>query len=80
MKCTNVGLLTAAVVLFSLTAVAQHAGVGNNMASHGSASVGHGTGHSSGSTHETTINQELSKNTALAGKIQKLTGMPTSGG
>jgi len=80
MKYAKACLLTLAVVVFSLTAVAQHGhesggsmgpGVGHGSADHGSMSS-----NGSGSTHGMTTNQILTKNTALAGKIQKLTGMP----
>jgi len=42
------------------------------------AAASHGSMNSanSGSTHRMTIDQQLSKNTQLSGKIQKLTGMP----
>jgi hypothetical protein len=82
MKYAKTWLLTLAVVAFSMTAFAQHGhepggsmgpGVG-----HGSAGADHGSMNSStsGSTHGMNTDQILTKNTALAGKIQTLTGMP----
>ena len=80
MKYAQAWLLTLAVVVFSLTAFAQHGhGSGGSMGpgvGHGSADHGSTNSNSSGSTHGMTTNQILSKNTALAGKIQKLTGTP----
>ena len=82
MKCARTGLLTLAVVVFSLSAWAQHGGGGGNMGAsmgHGASSAVHGnmSSSNSGSSHGMTMNQVLSKNTALAGKIQTLTGMPS---
>src|SRR5260370_19092718 len=78
MKYAQAWLLTLAVVVFSLTAFAQHGhGSGGSMGpgvGHGSADHGSMNGSSSASTHGMTVNQILSKNTALAGKIQTLTG------
>src|SRR6266481_4730506 len=81
MKYAKTVLLTLAVVVFSLTAFAQHGhGAGGSMGpgvGHGSVAANHGSMNSSSrSTHGMTTNQILTKNTALAGKIQKLTGMP----
>lgn len=81
MKYAKACLLTLAVVVFSLTAFAQHGqGPGGSMGpgvGHGADGAGHGSmsSSSSASTHGMTVNQMLSKNTALAGKIQTLTGM-----
>jgi len=79
MKYAQAWLLTLAVVVFSLTAFAQHGhGSGGSMGpgvGHGSADHGSTNSNSSGSTHGMTTKQILSKNTALAGKIQTLTGM-----
>src|ERR1039458_311926 len=81
MKYAKTCLLTLAVVVFSMTALAQHGhGTGGSMGpgvGHGADGAGHGSmsSSSSGSTHGMTVNQILSKNTALAGKIQTLTGM-----
>jgi hypothetical protein len=81
MKYAKACLLTLAVVVFSLTAFAQHGhGPGGSMGpgvGHGADGAGHGSmsSSSSGSTHGMTVNQILSKNTALSGKIQTLTGM-----
>jgi len=81
MKYAKTVLLTLAVVVFSFMAFAQHGhGAGGSMGpgvGHGSAAANHGSMNSSSrSTHGMTTNQILTKNTALAGKIQKLTGMP----
>src|SRR5258708_40230202 len=79
MKYAQAWLLTLAVVVFSLTAFAQHGhGSGGSMGpgvGHGSADHGSTNSNSSGSTHGMTTKQILSKKTALAGKIQTLTGM-----
>ena len=81
MKYAQTWLLTLAVVVFSSAAFAQHShAAGGNMGpgvGHGAARADHGSlNNSSGSTHGMTTDQILTKNTALAGKIQKLTGMP----
>lgn len=79
MKYAQAWLLTLAVVAYSLTAFAQHGhGSGGSMGpgvGHGSADHGSTSSNSSGSTHGMTVNQVLTKNKALAGKIQTLTGM-----
>src|SRR6266478_6555017 len=72
MKYAKTVLLTLAVVVFSLTAFAQHGhGAGGSMGpgvGHGSAAAAHGSmNSSSGSTHGMTTNQILTKNTPLAG-------------
>ncbi len=79
MKHAHVSLLAVVVALYCAPAFAQHGRPGGNMSD--------GTGHSasthgsmnkessSSSTHRMTIDQQLSKNTKLAGKIQTLTGM-----
>ncbi len=81
MKYAKTCLLTLAVVVFSLMAFAQHGhGSGGSMGpgvGHGSADHGSVNSNGSGSTHGMTVNQVLSKNTALASKIQTLTGMPS---
>src|SRR5713226_1315299 len=81
MKYAKSCLLTLAVVVFSLMAFAQHGhGSGGSMGpgvGHGSADHGCVNSNGSGSTHGMTVNQVLSKNTALASKIQTLTGMPS---
>jgi hypothetical protein len=82
MKYAKTWLITLAVVVFSMTALAQHGhGPGGSMGpgvGHGTDGAGHGSMNSSnsGSTHGMTTDQILTKNTALAGKIQTLTGMP----
>jgi hypothetical protein len=82
MKYAKTCLLLLAVVVFSLPAFAQHgSGGGGSMgpgAGHGASGANHGNTSSSnsGSAHGVTVNQILSKNTALAAKIQTLTGTP----
>ena len=75
MKHFHVSMLCLAVALYSGSAFAQHGHMGGS--SH-DAAASHGSMNSanSGSTHRMTIDQQLSKNTQLSGKIQKLTGMP----
>ena len=75
MKHLHVSMLCLAVALYSGSAFAQHGHMGGS--SH-DAAASHGSMNSanSGSTHRMTIDQQLSKNTQLSGKIQKLTGMP----
>ncbi len=75
MKHLHVSSLCLAVALYSGSAFAQHGHMGAG-SSHGAASHDTMNGASSGSTHRMTIDQQLSKNTQLSGKIQKLTGMP----
>src|SRR3989449_10284402 len=74
MKHLHVSSLCLAVALYSGSAFAQHGHMGGS--SHAASSHGSMNGASSGSTHRMTIDQQLSKNTQLSGKIQKLTGMP----
>jgi len=75
MKHFHVSMLCLAVALYSGSAFAQHGHMGGS--SH-DAAASHGSMNSanSGSTHRMTIDQQLSKNTQLSGKIQKLTAMP----
>src|SRR5207245_10467131 len=72
MKHFHVSMLCLAVALYSGSAFAQHGHMGGS--SH-DAAASHGSMNSanSGSTHRMTIDQQLSKNTQLSGKIQKLT-------
>ena len=85
MKHIYVSTLALAIVLYAAPTFAQHGHAGGNAgggamggtvghgeSDHGNASVAGG----SASTQHMTINQQLSKNTKLAGQIQKLTGMP----
>ena len=74
MKHFHVSMLCLAVALYSGSAFAQHGHMGGS--SHGDASHGSMNGASSASGHRMTVDQQLSKNTQLSGKIQKLTGMP----
>ena len=69
----HVSSLCLAVALYSGIAFAQHGHMGGS--SHGDASHGSMNGASSASGHRITVDQQLSKNTQLSGKIQKLTGM-----
>src|SRR5713101_706221 len=93
MKMTRIAMLSLAVVLYATAALAQHGhsgsaaggGMGNTMGS-----MGHNTGASdhgntgstkatnSGSTHQPSVNDILTKNPAIGGKIQTLTGMSAS--
>lgn len=88
MKSTQIFGLALAVVLYGAPAMAQHGhsggvggGMGNGMGN--GASMGHSSaaGHNGnassnpGSAQGTSMNQILTNNTQLAGKIQKLTGM-----
>jgi hypothetical protein len=75
MKQMQITVLALAVMLSGATAFAQHGqGAGMNPA------MGEGGSHrmspntSSSSPHRMTMDQQLTKNTALAGKIQSLTG------
>jgi hypothetical protein len=71
----RISMLALAVVLYAGPSFAQHG--------HAPGTMGNGMGHgnmggksngNSGSTHGMTMDQQLSKNTAIAGKIAKLTG------
>jgi len=73
MKHFHVSMLCLAVALYSGSAFAQHGHMGGS--SHGDASHGSMNEASSASGHRITVDQQLSKNTQLSGKIQKLTGM-----
>jgi hypothetical protein len=82
MKYARICQLTLVVVVFTLTAFAQHgSGAGGTMGpgvGHGANGADHAnmSSNSAGSTHGMTVNQVLSKNTTLAAKIQTLTGTP----
>jgi len=93
MKKTRIAMLSLAVVLYATAALAQHGhsggaaggGMGNTMGSmgHSTDASDHGNAGSmkatnSGSTHQPTVNDILTKNKAIGGKIEKLTGMPAS--
>jgi hypothetical protein len=79
MKQMQITVLALAVALCGGTAFAQH---GHGMNAGMNPAMGEGGSHrmspntSSSSTHRMTMSQQLTKNTALAGKIQTLTGMP----
>jgi hypothetical protein len=79
MKHAHVLVLTLAVALYCAPAFAQHGHPGGNMGGGmGHSATTHGSmnnGNDSSSTHRMTIDQQLSKNTKLSGKIQTLTGM-----
>lgn len=77
MKQLQITVLALAVMLCGAPAFAQHGhGMGNGMNN----AMGEGGSHrmspTTSSPHRMTMTQQLTKNTALAGKIQKLTGMP----
>ncbi|GAC1439024.1 MAG: hypothetical protein NVS1B11_33610 [Terriglobales bacterium] len=72
--------LSLAVLFYATTALAQHAptgGVGREKASHGHAR-GKAGSYATSSSHGKTMNEILSKNTKLSGKLQSLTGMPAT--
>ncbi len=81
MKQMQITILALAVMLCGGAAFAQHghgmgAGMNPAMGEGGSHRMSPNTPHSGSSAHGMTMTQLLTKNTALAGKIQKLTGMP----
>ena len=80
MKTTKIATLRLAVLLCATMALAQHnaGSMGHGMASgnHGSAKLA--SSGTASSAHGKTMNQILSKNTRLSGKIQSLTGMPAT--
>jgi hypothetical protein len=83
MKQMQITVLALAVMLCGAAAFAQHgrpagAGGGMNpaMGAGGSHRMSPNTPKSASSTHRMTMSQQLTKNTALASKIQTLTGMP----
>jgi hypothetical protein len=78
MKQLQITVLALAVMLCGAPAFAQH---GHGMGPGGmNPAMGEGGSHrmspTTSSPHRMTMTQQLTKNTALAGKIQKLTGMP----
>jgi hypothetical protein len=84
MKMTRIVMLSLAVALYATAAVAQHAhsgGMGSTMSGNAGSGMSHNTGSgrtktsNSGSTHQPTVNDILTKNSAISGKIQTLTGM-----
>lgn len=81
MKHIHFSVLALAVALYCAPAFAQHGNMGGSMSGgmgHGAASHSMNSGSSSGSTHGMTMDQQLSKNTKLAGKIESLTGMSSA--
>ena len=81
MKVFKLTALALAVFLYTTTALAQHGhagGMGNSMGSsmgHGSMNAtDHGSSGTSGSSHQATITNILSKNPAIGDKIVALTG------
>jgi hypothetical protein len=84
MKMTRTVMLSLAFAFYATAALAQHAhsgGMGSTMSGNAGSGMSHNTGSgrtktsSSGSTHQPTVNDILTKNSAISGKIQKLTGM-----
>ena len=78
MKSTSIFVLALAVVVSCSPALAQHGHAGGM--GHGMDEMGHGGDHdantsSMSASHGRTMDQIISKNTQLAGKIQNLTGM-----
>ena len=93
MKMTRIAMLSLAAVLYATAGLAQHGhsgsaaggGMGNTMGSmgHNTGASDHGNAGStkatnSGSTHQPSVNDILTKNPAIGGKIQTLTGMSAS--
>jgi hypothetical protein len=93
MKMTRIAMFSLAVVLYATAALAQHghsgsaagSGMGSTMGSMGHNTGGSDHGNSgstkatdSGSTHQPSVNDILTKNPAIGGKIQTLTGMSAS--
>ena len=93
MKMTRIAMLSLVVVLYATAALAQHGhsgsaaggGMGNAMGSmgHNTGASDHGNAGSTkatnpGSTHQPSVNDILTKNPAIGGKIQTLTGMSAS--
>ena len=82
MKMTRIPMLSLTVALYATAALAQHAHTGGTMSGGLGSGMGHSTGSSkttsSGSTHQPTVNDILTKNPAISSKIQTLTGMPAS--
>ena len=76
MKSLHISVPVLALALYCASAFAQHGHVGGTLG-HGAADHSSlSNGSSSSSTHRMTIDQQLSKNTKLSGKIQNLTSMP----
>lgn len=80
MRHMQITVLALALMLCGGAAFAQH---GHGMAGGMNPAMGEGSSHRmspnlSPSTHGVTMNQQLTKNTALAGKIATLTKMPAS--
>ena len=87
MKMTRTVMLSLAFAFYATVALAQHAhsgGMGSAMGGNAGSGMSHNTGSgrtktsSSGSTHQPTVNDILTKNSAISGKIQALTGMPAT--
>src|SRR6266852_2454356 len=77
MKTMKIATLSLAVLLYATTALAQHGGgMGHETASADHANAKLASSGTAGSAHGKTMNDILSKNTQLSGKIQSLTGMP----
>ena len=84
MKSTHVFVLALAIALYCAPALAQHGhpgGMGGGMGRDSASTMGHGAADHSANTnnlstsHGQTMDQILTRNTQLAGKIQTLTGM-----
>jgi len=76
MKITTIIVLAFAVALYCVPAIAQHGHMGGGSMGH-SSSMSHNSGVSNGpsAAQGKTMDQILTKNTQLSGKIQTLTGM-----
>ncbi len=87
MKMTRIAMLGLAVVLYATAALAQHGHSGGAAGGGMGSGMGHSTGASdhgnvgstnasnSGSTHQPSVNDILTKNPAISDKIHTLTGM-----
>ncbi len=77
MKTMKIATLSLAVLLYATTALAQHGGgMGHEAASADHANAKLASSGTAGSAHGKTMDEILSKDTRLSGKIQSLTGMP----
>jgi hypothetical protein len=81
MKSTHSLVLALAVALYCAPALAQHGASGGRGGGMGATSMNHGADHGASASNSTslahgkTMDQILTKNTQLSGKIQTLTGM-----
>src|SRR6266852_6661084 len=77
MKTMKIATLSLAVLLYATTALAQHGGgMGHETDSADHANAKLASSGTAGSAHGKTMDEILSKDTRLSGKIQSLAGMP----